>query len=176
MKNTNLIERVLEARDFSLIVEGAWGEQRYLHVAIPDLRDAPRHVWGDWGPMYTVSLPHDRSVKVSLRTSSTGAVSREAVAEAHLEVHSPMLASARLQTPLVMKLPLRRQGLLLQICYGVDGKPATAKLSPLSSSAKQRPLYRSAASTGVHLASHNEAPPRSSGAYAALESAHHAYR
>jgi hypothetical protein len=131
--NTNqLIERVLERQEITVTLTGPWGETTHLDLSIPDLRSAPRSVWGDWGPMYTVSVPSDRRIEVSIRPMGGETARRETLDLDRLQVDSPMFAKVRYETPLVMKLPMPERGVVFHIFYGSDGRPAEAEVVPLS--------------------------------------------
>ena len=133
MNRTELIERVLETHEISLVVTGPWGETSHVTLRMPDLRRAPRSVWGDWGPMYTVSLPRDRAVEVSVKTGGTRMPTPPLDLD-RLEIDSPRSASVREVTPLVLKLPLPTPGRLLHVFYGTEGRPVRAELAVRESS------------------------------------------
>ncbi len=141
MTHTDLIERVLEAHEVSLVITGPWGEATHVNVAMPDLRCAPRQVWGDWGPMYTVSLPPDRTIEVSVRTPTDPEITREALDIGKLEIDSPMSAATRRRTPLVVKLPLARRGLGLHVHYDTQGRPAKAEILPIGGPVRPHTPY-----------------------------------
>ncbi len=131
--NTNeLIERVLERQELTVALTGPWGETAHLELSIPDLRSAPRSVWGDWGPMYTVSVPADRKIEVSIRPDPGQASKRETLDLARLQIDSPMFAKVRWRTPLVMKLPMPERGVEFHLFYDTEGRPAKAEVVPLS--------------------------------------------
>ncbi len=132
MEHTTLIERILDAHDVSFVITGPWGEATHVSVALPDLRSADRSAWGDWGPMYSVCLPTGCAVEVSARASGTREPLREALDLNRLEIESPMLASTRQATPLVMKLPLPRQEVNLLIFYDANAQPVRVELMPIT--------------------------------------------
>ena len=129
MKNIELIERVLERQEFTVAITGLWGESTRVNVTVPDLRSAPRTVWGDWGPMYIVSIPANQAIEVSVRPSTGGvSVIHDQLDVRRLHIDSPMLADVRAVTPLVMKLPLPQDALRLRVFYDAIGQPAKAEL------------------------------------------------
>lgn len=140
MESTDPIERVLEAHQITVTIAGPWGETTHLSIAIPDLRTAPRRVWGDWGPMYVISLPPDRPVEVFARPPERPEGSRQRLDLSELEIESPMLAATRRATPLVMKLPLTHKGLLLHVFHDPRGLPARVELTPLGGASGRRSL------------------------------------
>lgn len=142
MKTTELIERVLERHEFTVAITGPWGERVDVHVVIPDLRSAARSVWGDWGPMYTVSLPPERKPEVSVRLAMARTATREVLELPRLQIDSPMAARTRRVTPLVMKLPISERGVALHVSYDTRGRPASAEVVPLPGASEGLAPYR----------------------------------
>ena len=148
MPNPELVDRVLEAHEISIVITGRWGQTTRLRVSIPDLRGAPRRAWGDWGPMYTVSIPPDRAIEISVDAPFASAPRVEALDLSKLEIDSPMAGALRDLTPLVMKLPLLKQRLHLHVYYDPRGRPTKAKLVPMTSAVGRRALVDAAIVTG----------------------------
>lgn len=132
MERRDVIERVLTAHEIAVRMTGPWGETSRLRIAMPDLRSAPRRVWGDWGPMYTVSVPPDRTVHLWIWTPGDAAPAHETLRIDRLRIDSPASASTRAITPLVVELPVPRRRLILQVAYDTHGRPAKAALLPLA--------------------------------------------
>ncbi len=139
MESTELIERVLAPQDISSVITDPWGVESRFRIQLPELRSAPRQVWGDWGPMYTVTVPEDRAITLCISTR-TGETLRETVAARQIQIESPMLADERELTPLVMKLPLNRSGLSLHLFYDAEGLPKRAEIERLAVEA-DKPLF-----------------------------------
>ena len=150
MEDKQLIDYVLRQREVFITIPGPWRQKTQLAISIPDLRDAPRRVSGDWGPMYTVSIPPGHPVELAVSAGSDEGQSVERLDIARLQVDSPMLASERRETPLVMKLPVVEQDGLLQLFFDATGTVVRAELHKLSGTASVqlelmdcRPLPRS---------------------------------
>jgi len=132
MNKHELIDLVLRPRTISLAVSGPLHQQADLTVELPELRDAPRSVWGDWGPMYTVFIPPGRRIELEIRGGADSETKRETLAVETLAVESPMMADVRQETPLVMDLPLQERNLRIEVFYDAWGRAAKAEVAPLS--------------------------------------------
>lgn len=130
MQEIPLIERVLEAREVSAVITGPWFDEIQLTLWIPDLRSAPRSLWGDWGPMYSVALDADHRLEVALGGGGSTGTLREVLELSHLAVESPMRAVTRQLTPLVMKVPLPGARGILRIAFDPAGEPESVELEP----------------------------------------------
>jgi len=128
MKSTDLIERILQAHDVSLVITDPRGHETHVAVAVPDLTSAPRRVWGDWGPMYAIALPADGTVAVAVGSDQKPARSYEELDARWLEIESPMVATVRAATPLVMNVPLPHRPLVLRVFYDLLARPVRAEV------------------------------------------------
>lgn len=132
MNNTNLIDAVLRPRTLSLRLVGPWGSTTELHVVLPDLRSSPRSMWGDWGPMYTVSLPPEHPVELHISSSTHPTPLRQVLDLSRIAVESPPLAATRVDTPLVMILPIVQEDIRLMLFFDHDGQLVRGELAPLA--------------------------------------------
>lgn len=130
-----LIDLVLRPQAVTVAISGPWTHGVKVDVSLPDLRSAPRNVWGDWGPMYKISVPSETSIDVVVREGEADEPKQEAIQIDEIHVDSPMIASERVATPLCMKLPLARHGCRLELYFDGEGHVARANLEPL-----ERPL------------------------------------
>jgi hypothetical protein len=131
MNDTPLIDLILRPHDIQLVLSDRWGHRSALTVSVPDLRDAPRTAWGDWGPKYTVSVPSDRLLRLTLVAGEPPVGTRHLLDLNRLELESPMLGAVRSLTPLYLDLPLALLGLRLHVFYDLRGRPDRAEVAPL---------------------------------------------
>jgi len=132
MNTITLVEQVLEAHEVTAVLTGPFGDQAHLTVAIPDLRSAPREVWGDWGPMVSVTIPEGLELQATIQRPGQPPTSQEPLEVTEVTLRSPMAASRREVSPFVMTIPLPHLGSSLEVSYGPEGRPCAAELRPLS--------------------------------------------
>jgi hypothetical protein len=126
-----LIDFVLGPQTISLTARTLRQQRADVTVEMPDLRQAPRSVRGDWGPVYTVSIPAGRYIELRLQLGDSDHTTRERLTLETLTIAAPVLADIRRATPLVMELPLREHNLRIRVFYDTEGRVAKADMAPL---------------------------------------------
>ena len=124
----SLLDKILSPQKVSLDITRASGDTARLTIFIPDLREAPRSCWGDWGPMYTVEVPDGDRLTYELQGVGSGELDVDAV-----YVESPMMADRRLDVPLELRLPLASFGIQLYVSYAPDGWIESTRVRAISS-------------------------------------------
>ena len=134
MNSTDLIDLVLSGDRVSFVITGPWAQRTTVELALPDLRSARRACWGDWGPMYKVSVPPDRPIGMRVHAPDGGPSIAQTLDLTEVRVESPILASTREQTPLVMTLPLVDHGVCVSIYFDHQGQAVHTEAAPLMTS------------------------------------------
>lgn len=99
-----------------------------LEIDSPDLRDLPRSMWGDWGPMYTFAPEAGCAFGLSYRCRSLALEGDEEIEVSKIELNSPMLFERREQNPFYLELHDERHGLSFRGYLDASGRPAGLEL------------------------------------------------
>lgn len=98
-------------------------------IEIPEISENQISVWGDWGPMYTVSVDVQRPLKIFYKWESCArneSYSLDMVSEFRL--NSPMLAIEREKTPFYYEIEDPQKDVVFELYLDASGDFHRAKI------------------------------------------------
>ncbi len=142
MTNSSDLDKFLAPRTFSAYLFQP-GKNVEVTVVMPDLRRAPRHCWGDWGPIYTIQMLPKQHLELHYHEVVQHLESVVHLSDCRLHLESPMLFMERRKYPFILSFEDVSRGMRFAAHMCHDGRICRAEITPTSWFGDVRPLFSS---------------------------------
>lgn len=107
------------------------GNRRETSIRFPELLHNHLDTWGDWGPMHSIRLHPHQQILVRTRCEEGNVEQVSHLRPARVQLESPMRATERERTPLVLDLEDGWRGLRYRLGLGADGRIASVEVTQI---------------------------------------------
>lgn len=107
------------------------GQSFEIEIQTPDLNSVQKRLWGDWGPMYTCTLPADQQFVVRYHCETLGKSSACEFSPPTVGVHSPARVDERARHPLYLEVDDMARNLRIRVYMDETGTPDQLEAMPL---------------------------------------------
>ncbi len=103
-----------------------------VDAIVPDLTKSAEHCWGDWGPMYTLTLAEEQTIRITYRSASRGLEATYELHPTYVELNSPMFAQDRDRFPFYLEFEDEDRGLRFMAYFNHEAELDHAEVEKLN--------------------------------------------